>query len=126
MDAAYGADAIDRAYDKICEIERDTVTPAMRRVEAKDPGRRLAGLENRLKGKDRLAEKITKMVTELGHPVDGALGLVKDVIRYTFCYPEERYSQGVSDDWERMKRSGFRPVERENSWGNEPLQRHQQ
>lgn len=119
VDAAYGADAIDRVYEKIREIERETITPAMRRVEADDPDRHLAGLDNRLKGKDRLAEKVAKMVNELGHPVDGALGLVKDAIRYTFCYPEEHYSRGVSGDWERMKSAGFRPVERENSWEND-------
>jgi hypothetical protein len=119
VDATYRAHAIDRAYEKICEIERGTVTPAMRRIEAEDPDRRLAGLEHRLKGKDRLTEKVTKMVNELGHSVDGALSLVKDAIRYTFCYSEDRYASGVSADWERMERAGFQPVERENSWENE-------
>jgi hypothetical protein len=114
VDAAYRAHAIDQAYGKIREIEHGTITPAMRRIEAEDPERHLAGLENSLKGKDRLTEKVTKMVNELGHPVDGALGLVKDAIRYTFCYPEDRYTSGVSADWERMERAGFRPVEREN------------
>jgi hypothetical protein len=31
----------------------------MRRIEAEDLNRHLVGLENRLKGKDRLTEKIT-------------------------------------------------------------------
>jgi hypothetical protein len=119
VDATYRAHAIDQAYGKIREIERGTVTPAMRRIEAEDPDRHLAGLENSLKGKDRLTEKVAKMVNELGHPVDGAIGLVKDAIRYTFCYPQERYTSGVSADWERMERAGFRPVERENSWEKE-------
>ena len=59
VDAAYRAYAIDQAYEKISEIERGTVTPAMRRIEAEDPDRHLAGLENRLKGKDRLSEKVS-------------------------------------------------------------------
>jgi hypothetical protein len=49
VDEAYRAHAIDLAYEKISEIERGTVTPAMRRIEAEDPDRYLAGLENRLK-----------------------------------------------------------------------------
>lgn len=37
VDAAYRAYAIDQAYEKIREIERGTVTPAMKRIEAGDP-----------------------------------------------------------------------------------------
>jgi hypothetical protein len=51
--AAYRAYAIDQAHEKVREIERGTVTPAMRRIETEDPDRHLAGLDNRLKGRDR-------------------------------------------------------------------------
>jgi len=50
VDAAVRAYAIDQGYERVSEIEKGTVTPAMRRIEAADPGRHLAGLENRLKG----------------------------------------------------------------------------
>ena len=116
VDAVFRAHAIDQAYDRVREIERGTVTPAMKRIEAEDPERRLAGLENSLKGKDRLTEKVAKMVTELGHPAEQAIGLVKDAIRYTFCYPEARYANGVDADCERLQNAGFRLVDRENSW----------
>jgi hypothetical protein len=116
VDAVFRAYAIDQAYDRVRDIERTTVTPAMKRIEAEDPERRLAGLEHSLKGKDRLTEKITKMVNELGHPVDQAIGLVKDAIRYTFCYPEARYGSGVDADCERLQTAGFQLVDRENSW----------
>ena len=46
VDAVFRAHAIDRAYDRVREIERNTVTPAMKRIEAEDPERRLAGLEH--------------------------------------------------------------------------------
>ena len=45
------------------EIERGTVTPAMKRIEAEDPERRLAGLEHSLKGKDRLTQKIDQWMS---------------------------------------------------------------
>jgi hypothetical protein len=56
----------------------------MKRIEAEDPGRRLAGLEHSLKGKDRLTQKINEAVDERGHTVDQAFAMVKDAIRYTF------------------------------------------
>ena len=38
-DAVFREYAIDQAYDRVREIERDTVTPAMKRIEAEDPER---------------------------------------------------------------------------------------
>ena len=54
VEAVNRAYAIDQGYARVQEIEEKTVTPAMRRIEAEDPDRTLVGLENRLKGKDRL------------------------------------------------------------------------
>jgi hypothetical protein len=88
----------------------------MRRIEAEDPDRHLAGLENRLKGKDRLTEKITEAVEERGHTADEAFGHVKDAIRYTFCYPDDRYTDGVYADCERLKDAGFERYDLRNSW----------
>src|SRR3984957_133286 len=68
VDAVFRAHAIDRAYDRVREIERNTVTPAMKRIEAEDPERRLAGLDHSLKGKDRLTQKINEAVEERGAP----------------------------------------------------------
>jgi len=116
VDAVFRAHAIDQAYERVREIERNTVTPAMKRIEAEDPARRLAGLEHSLKGKDRLTEKVSKIVNERGHSADQAIGLVKDSIRYTFCYPEARYAVGVDADCERLRNAGFQLVDRENSW----------
>ena len=116
VDAAYRSYAIDQAYEKISEIERGTVTPAMKRIEAEDPDRHLAGLENRLKGKDRLTEKVTEAVEERGHSVESALSLVKDAIRYTFVYSEAHYRDGVYADCERIEAAAFERVDRKNSW----------
>ena len=119
VDAAYRAHAIDQAYEKIREIERGTVTPAMRRIEAEDPDRHLAGLENRLKGKDRLAEKVIFDVQKKGVTVEQAVANVKDAIRYTFCYSEEAYMAGVFADCDRLANQGFELIEQRNSWNKE-------
>jgi hypothetical protein len=116
VDRAY---AIDQGCARVQEIEEKIITPAMRRIEAEDPDRHLAGLENRLKGRDRLAEKIVKTVNERGHTVGEAFGLVKDAIRYTFCYPDARYTDGVHADCARLEHAGFERVDRENSWTKE-------
>ena len=56
VDAAYRQHAIDHGYAQVAKPERETVTPAMRRIEAEDPERHLVGLKNHLKGRDRPAE----------------------------------------------------------------------
>jgi len=117
--AVYRAYAIDQGCAEVEKIETDTTTPAMLRIEAEDSDRRLVGLENRLKEKGRLSQKIAKSVDELGRSVDDAFSLVKDAIRYTYCYPDHLYTQGVYADWERLKEAGFAPVDRENSWTKE-------
>ena len=116
VDAVFRAHAIDQGYARVKEIEEKTVTPAMRRIEAEDPDRHLAGLEHRLKGKDRLTEKVAEAIEERGHTVDEAFGLVKDAIRYTFCYPDDRYTDGVYADCERLEDAGFERYDRRNSW----------
>jgi hypothetical protein len=119
VDARYRAYAIDEAYEKVRSIERGTVTPAMKRIEAEDPERHLAGLEFRLKGRDRLAEKADFDVQKKGVTVDQAIANVKDAIRYTFCYCEDAYTEGVYADCERLTDTGFELVERRNSWDKE-------
>jgi hypothetical protein len=115
-DAAYRAYAIRQAYEKISGIEHEAVTPVMKRIEAEDPERRLAGLENSLKGMDRLAEKVTFDVQKKGVTVDQAVANVKDAIRYTFCYSEHAYTAGVYADCDRLTDAGFELIERRNSW----------
>jgi hypothetical protein len=55
VDAAYRQDAIDHGYARVGKNERETITPAMRRIEAEAPERYLVGLENRSDGRDRPA-----------------------------------------------------------------------
>lgn len=114
--AAVRQHAIDQGYERIREIEEKTVTPVMRLIEAEDTERHLVGLENRLKGRDRLTEKVNEAVEERGRSVHEALGMVKDAIRYTFVYPDDQYAAGVYADCQRLDDMGFMRVDRVNSW----------
>jgi hypothetical protein len=57
VDATDRAYAIDQGYARARDLERGTITPAMKQIESEDADRHLVGLEHCLKGKDRLTGK---------------------------------------------------------------------
>jgi DNA-directed RNA polymerase subunit K/omega len=116
VDAVNRAHAIEQGYARVQEIEEKTVTPAMRRIEAEDPDRILIGMEQRLKGQERLSEKIESDMRKWGVTAEQAFTNIKDAIRYTLEYPEDRYTDGVVVDCQRMEVAGFELAERRNSW----------
>jgi hypothetical protein len=118
--AVYRAYAIDQGCAEVEKIETDRVTPAMLRIEAEDPDRHLVGFENRLKGKDRLAEKVEHWIAAQPtlQPED-AFRLAKDAIRYSFVYEEAKYTAGVHADCDRLRSAGFEPGDRQNSWADD-------
>ena len=68
----------------------------------------LAGFEHRLKGEDRLKEKITeKLEAEPRMTAAEALREVPDAIRYTFCFQPENYTRGYYDIKERFESRGY-------------------
>jgi hypothetical protein len=103
---------------RIREVGETVITPAMHRIEAEDPGRHLAGLDHRLKGEDRLKEKVARTLEEQpGLTARQALSGVPDAVRFTFCYAHEQYSAGVGADLNRLTARGFelaKPLK--NSW----------
>ena len=56
VDAAYRQYAIGHGHAQVEKLERETLTPVMRRTETEGPERRRISLEDRLKGKDRPTE----------------------------------------------------------------------
>lgn len=112
---------VTHACARIREVGETVITPAMRRIEAEDPTRHLAGLTYRLKGEDRLKEKVAdrlQLRPEL-NPTQ-VLSAVPDAVRFTFVYPQERYADGVRADLTRLRAEGFElaaPVK--NSWTDE-------
>ena len=93
------------------------IGPAMERIEAADPSRRLAGLAYMVKGEDRLKEKMAdELSTKPGMTVKDVLDRVADGIRFTLEYPSERYADGVLTDVERLKAEGFQLIKLKNLW----------
>jgi hypothetical protein len=96
------------------------VLPAMRRIEAVDPGRRLAGLEHVLKGIDRVKEKIADQLQyHTGIPPRRFAADVPDAVRFTFEYSGARYTGGVQADVQRIKDEGFELLKLKNLWSQE-------
>jgi hypothetical protein len=117
VDEVYRKYAIDQGCARVREVEENVTTPAMRRIESEDPDRHLVALDRRLKGEDRLSEKVDNWLkADATLTYEAAFGLVKDAIRYTLQYPDSRYADGVRADFERLQRQGFEPVDLKNSW----------
>jgi hypothetical protein len=88
-------------------------------IESRDPDRHLVGFKYRLKGRDRIEEKVAAVNKALDHSVKEAVSLIPDAIRYTFQYGEARYTQGVRADIGRLKEHGFEMLTLKNSWSDE-------
>lgn len=110
---------VDAACAQTAAREQDRLSPAMREVEGRDPDRHLVGFEHRLKGSDRIKEKVADAVRVPGNSPGEAISSVPDAIRYTFQYHETRYAPGVLTDIERLKEQGFEQVRSRNFWSGE-------
>jgi hypothetical protein len=109
---------VTRDCARIREVGETVITPAMHRIEAETPDRHLAGLDRRLKGEDRLKEKVARTFEEQpGLTARQALTGIPDAVRFTFCYAHENYSAGVDADLNRLTARGFEPAKPlKNSW----------
>jgi hypothetical protein len=112
-------DRVEAACDKIADREREKLTPAMHAVESQDPDRHLVGLDDRLKDRDRIKEKVYDTVKERDRSPEDAVSLISDAIRYTLQYRESRYTRGVWADIERLKEHGFELHKVKNFWSDE-------
>lgn len=109
-----------KACEDIRAEGKEVILPAMERVEAADPDRRLAGLEHMLKGEDRLKEKLADvLLVEPNLTAKQAAGKVTDAVRFTLTYTEGRYTDGVLSDVERLKSEGFELIKLKNLWEKE-------
>ena len=108
-----------KACEDIRAEGREVILPAMERIEAADPDRRLAGLEHMLKGEDRLKEKMADYLRAPGTTVREALDTVPDAVRFTLTYSAQRYAEGVLSDVDRLKSEGFELIKLKNLWAEE-------
>jgi hypothetical protein len=106
-----------KAHADLADEADRHILPALRRVEAADPDRRLAGLEHMVKGEDRLKEKLADVLLVETHlTARKAIEKVPDAVRFTLTYNAERYSDGVLTDIDRLKAEGFEPIKIKNLW----------
>jgi hypothetical protein len=110
---------VEAACDQIADREREKISPAMRAIESRDPGRHLIGFEHRLKGRDRIKDKVCRGMRNFGRSPEQAVSRVPDTIRYTFEYREARYTQGVWTDIGRLKGEGFELHNLWNAWSKD-------
>jgi hypothetical protein len=110
---------VEAACDQVAARERELISPAMRAVESQDQDRHLIGFEHRLKGPDRIKEKVCDKMEEYDFSPEEAISEVSDTIRFTFQYRETRYTQGVWSDIGRLKDQGFELHKLRNSWSEE-------
>jgi hypothetical protein len=119
LDAASNAE-IDVGYARIREVGENVIGPAILRIAAEDPTRTLAGFDQRIKGEDRLKEKVSALLEPPSTLAAGeALSAIVDVVRFTFAYQETRYTQGVLADVDRLKSQGFELDRLKNTWTGE-------
>jgi hypothetical protein len=117
LDPEQNTEASKAHADLADEADRD-ILPALLRIEAADPERRLAGLEHMVKGEDRLKEKLADELFGKNKTVREALSEVPDAIRFTLCYDHGRYADGVLADVDRLKAEGFVLIKLKNLWSD--------
>jgi hypothetical protein len=118
LDTAHNS-RVDAECDSIVNREKEKISPALRATEDQDPDRHLIGFEYRLKGRDRIKEKVYDNIEEFDFTPEEAISIVPDAIRYTFQYQEARYTQGVWADIGRLEGQGFRLDKLKNSWSHD-------
>ena len=106
-----------KAHADLADEADRHILPALRRIEAADPERALAGLEHMVKGEDRLKEKIADVLfVDTRLTARQALDKVPDAVRFTLTYSAERYTDGILADVDRLKAEGFELIKLKNLW----------
>jgi hypothetical protein len=102
----------------IVRMEDVLTSPELSDVRPDGQTRRLADFEFRLKGRDRVKEKVAVTLAEQpGLTATEALHDIPDMIRYTFMYErEDRYARGIPDDLQSLEAQGFGLVRLKNFW----------
>jgi hypothetical protein len=107
---------IEKECVQIAKREKERITPALLEIESRDHDRHLVGFEYRLKGHDRIKEKVSDGMEENDLSAKEAISLIPDTIRYTFQYEEARYVKGIWADIGRLRDQGFDLLTLKNSW----------
>jgi hypothetical protein len=106
-----------RTIGRVREVEPGISADMQATEQENGYGGWLAGFERRLKGEDRLKEKVAERLE--GEPDKTSaeiLRKVPDAIRYTFCSRPETYTRGYYDIKDGLESRGYQMYESSNSW----------
>src|SRR6266851_263429 len=106
-----------RAIGRVREAEPEISADVQATEQENRYGGWLEGFERRLKGEDRLKEKVAERLEgEPDKTPAEILRKVPDAIRYTFCVRPETYTPGYYDIKDRLESRGYEMYESRNSW----------
>ena len=109
LDAASNAE-IDLGYARIREVGENVIGPAILRIAAEDSTRTLAGFDRRIKGEDRLKEKVSDLL-ERPSTLGGTREALSAIVRRGALHvrvPRDRLYAGCAGRIvERLKSQGF-------------------
>jgi hypothetical protein len=115
--ATAGLDRVDTEAERITQAEGG-ITSDVQRI-AGDCSRRtwLGGFEYRLKGSDRIKEKVAdKLAAEPDRSLAEVVQAMPDAIRYTYCFDTDDYASGYSDVKGKLEASGYEMYYGKNFW----------
>ena len=107
------------AIGRVREAEPELSADAQAIEQENKHGGWLEGFKDRLKGKDRLEEKVAeKLEAEPRMTAAAALREVADAIRFTYCFQPEDYTRGYYDMKERFESRGHEMYYSKNYWAD--------
>jgi hypothetical protein len=111
----------DRMVELLRKPEK-AVTELLLKIQQDNPyGGYLVGLDHRLKGEDRLKEKMTdKMGVKVDASPADAAGTINDAVRYTFCFGHDEYVRGHGDVRRQLELAGYKRTYSRNHWLDNP------
>jgi hypothetical protein len=81
----------------------------------------LEGLGHRLKGEERLKEKVAEKIEHEPNKLPSeVVRQITDAIRYTFCFEPAKYAAGYWDVTQRLEAREYRMVYSKNHWRDDP------
>jgi hypothetical protein len=120
-DSAVEARRVAEGRDSNGEYGEQGLTPQIRGVEQELAyGELVPDTEKyAVKGEDRFKEKLAKKIAlEPDKSTAELAAEIHDGIRYTFTFPDEKYTDGVYDAEEKLRLRGYELRQRKPSWGD--------
>jgi hypothetical protein len=114
-----GFDDANIAAERITQAETDISASVERIAGNCSSPTRLGGFEFRLKGADRIKEKVAdRLGAEPDRSPAEIAQEIPDAIRYTYCFDTGDYTNGCTDVRDRLKASGYEMYYSKNSWSD--------